>query len=98
MTNRPNGTLYVGVTDNLALRAWQHRTGLVAGFTKRYGLTRLVYAEHHPDIRDARQREQNLKHYRARVEGPTDPAQQSELGRSLRATDVIRGWPGQARP
>jgi putative endonuclease len=55
--------LYVGVTDDLARRIWQHREGLVEGFTKRYRLKRLVYYEHHPDIRDARQREQNLKHY-----------------------------------
>jgi putative endonuclease len=64
MTNRPNGTLYVGVTDNLARRAWEHREGVADGFTKRYGLKRLVYAERYPDIRSARQREQNLKHYR----------------------------------
>jgi len=64
MTNRPNGTLYVGVTDNVARRVWEHREGLVAGFTRRYGLKRLVYAEHHDDIHGARQREQNLKHYR----------------------------------
>lgn len=63
MTNRPNGTLYVGVTDNLPRRAWEHREGLVEGFTKRYGLKRLVYPEHHTNIRTARQREQNLKHY-----------------------------------
>ena len=63
MTNRPNGTLYVGVTDNLPRRAWEHREGLVEGFTKRYGLKQLVYAEHHQDIRTARQREQNMKHY-----------------------------------
>jgi putative endonuclease len=62
-TNRPNGTLYVGVTDNLARRIWERREGLVEGFTKRYGLKRLVYAEHHGDIRVARQREQNIKHY-----------------------------------
>jgi putative endonuclease len=62
MTNRPNGTLYIGVTDNLARRVWAHRQGLVEGFTRRYGLTRLVYAEHHSDIRQARQRERNLKH------------------------------------
>jgi putative endonuclease len=37
MTNRPNGTLYVGVTDNLPRRAWEHREGLIEGFTKRYG-------------------------------------------------------------
>ena len=35
MTNRPNGILYVGVTDNLPRRAWEHREGLVEGFTKR---------------------------------------------------------------
>jgi putative endonuclease len=63
VTNRPNGTLYVGVTDNLARRIWEHREGLVEGFTKRYGLKRLVYAEHYEEIRIARQREQNLKHY-----------------------------------
>ncbi|MBV8118703.1 MAG: GIY-YIG nuclease family protein [Alphaproteobacteria bacterium] len=62
MTNRPNGTLYVGVTDNLPRRAWEHRGGLIDGFTRRYGLKRLVYYEHHADIREARQREQ-MKHY-----------------------------------
>ncbi len=63
MTNRPNGILYVGVTDNLPRRAWEHREGLIDGFTKRYGLKRLVYFERHDDIRYTRQREQNLKHY-----------------------------------
>ena len=63
MTNRPNGILYVGVTDNLPRRAWEHRERIVEGFTKRYGLKRLVYFEQFDDIRHARQREQNLKHY-----------------------------------
>ena len=63
MTNRPNGTLYVGVTSDLARRAWEHRTGVADGFTKRYDLTRLVYAERHDDIRTALQREKNLKHW-----------------------------------
>ena len=63
MTNRPNGILYVGVTDNLPRRAWEHREGLVEGFTKQYGLKRLVYFERYEDIRDARQREQNIKHW-----------------------------------
>jgi len=45
MTNRPNGTLYVSVTSDLARRAWEHREGLVEGFIKQYGLTRLVLAE-----------------------------------------------------
>jgi putative endonuclease len=63
MTNRPNGTLYVGVTDNLVRRAWEHREGLVEGFTKRYGLKRIVHFEQYDEIGYARQREQNLKHY-----------------------------------
>ena len=63
MTNRPNGTLYVGVTSNLARRIWEHREGLIAGFTKKYGLKRLVYAERHEDIRDAIQRESTVKHW-----------------------------------
>jgi putative endonuclease len=63
VTNRPNGTLYVGVTSNLARRAWEHREGLVNGFTKRYGLKRLVFAERHADIRTAIQRERNMKHW-----------------------------------
>jgi len=63
LTNRPNGTLYVGVTDHLPRRIWEHREGIVEGFTKRYGLKRLVYTERHDDIRTARQREQNMKHY-----------------------------------
>jgi putative endonuclease len=45
MTNRPNGTLYLGVTTAIAARAWQHKTAVVPGFTKKYGLSRLVYVE-----------------------------------------------------
>jgi putative endonuclease len=63
MTNRPNGTLYVGVTSHLARRVWEHRDGVAEGFTKRYGLKRLVYAEHHADIVTAIQREKNIKHW-----------------------------------
>ncbi len=63
MTNRRNGTLYTGVTDNLARRAWEHRVGLIAGFTKKYGLKLLVYVEQYDDMRAARQREQNIKHW-----------------------------------
>jgi putative endonuclease len=64
LTNRPNGTLYVGVTADLARRIYEHREGLVEGFTKRYGLKRLVYVERYDDIRDAIQREKNIKHWR----------------------------------
>jgi putative endonuclease len=63
MTNRPNGTLYVGTTVDLAQRVWEHRESVADGFTKRYGLKRLVYAEHHADILAAKQRETNIKHW-----------------------------------
>jgi putative endonuclease len=63
MTNQALGVLYVGVTNDLARRAWEHRTGASDGFTKRYHLTRLVYAERHEDIRVAIQREKNIKHW-----------------------------------
>jgi putative endonuclease len=63
MTNRPNGTLYVGVTADIARRAYEHREGLVEGFTRRYGLKRLVWMEFHDDIRAAIQREHNIKHW-----------------------------------
>ena len=63
MTNRANGTLYVGVTSNLSRRASEHREGLIDGFTKQYGLKLLVYYEWHDDIRAAIQREKNIKHW-----------------------------------
>ncbi|KAF0230742.1 MAG: excinuclease ABC subunit [Beijerinckiaceae bacterium] len=63
MTNRPNGTLYCGVTNDIARRAYEHREGLVPGFTKRYGLNRLVWFEFIDDIRDAIQRETAIKRW-----------------------------------
>jgi putative endonuclease len=63
VTNKPNGVLYTGVTSNLARRVWEHREGVLPGFTKRYGLKRLVYYEAFDDIRDAIQREKAIKHY-----------------------------------
>ena len=63
VTNRPNGTPYVGVTSNLARRAWEHREGVADGFTKRHGLKRLIYAEPHDTIEAALQREHNIKHW-----------------------------------
>ena len=50
MTNRPNGTLYTGVTSNIGRRAYEHREGIVEGFTRRYGLKRLVYMERYERI------------------------------------------------
>ena len=63
LTNRPNGILYAGVTSDIAKRAFEHREGAVKGFTKRYGLKRLVYYERFDDVRDAIQREKTIKHW-----------------------------------
>ncbi|MBX3453548.1 GIY-YIG nuclease family protein [Ferrovibrio sp.] len=63
MTNQCNGTLYIGVTADLARRVTEHRDGTVQGFTHRYGLKRLVYAEPFEDIRLAIQREKTMKRW-----------------------------------
>ncbi|MBI2719433.1 MAG: GIY-YIG nuclease family protein [Rhizobiales bacterium] len=63
MTNRPKGVLYTGVTSNLPRRAYEHREGLVPGFTSRYGLTRLVYYEIFAMVVDAIRREKTIKHW-----------------------------------
>jgi putative endonuclease len=64
MTNRRHGTLYTGVTSNLLERGRQHREGLIEGFTKRYGLKRLVWYEEHQCMVAAIKREKNLKKYK----------------------------------
>ena len=58
-----NGTLYIGVTNNIARRTHEHRENLVEGFTKKYRVHMLVYFEMHEDIRRAIQREKNMKHW-----------------------------------
>jgi putative endonuclease len=63
MSNRRNGTLYIGVTADLAARVWQHKTSMEPSFTRRYGLSRLVYAERHDEIVRAIQREKTMKHW-----------------------------------
>jgi putative endonuclease len=61
-----NGTLYVGVTNDLISRVHEHREGLVPGFTKRYGVKPLVYFEEHSDINEAILREKRVKRWRRR--------------------------------
>ncbi len=57
-------TLYVGVTSNLERRDYEHKHGLVAGFTSKYRLDRLVYFEEHDDVRAAIEREKQIKSWR----------------------------------
>lgn len=64
MASKRNGTLYIGVTNDLARRCWEHREGLVEGFTKKYGVKLLVYYESFADICAAIHRETQMKKYR----------------------------------
>ena len=64
MANRKNGALYVGVTNDLRRRAFEHREGAGVGFTKKYGLTKLVYFEVFDHVTDAIDREKELKTWR----------------------------------
>jgi len=59
--NERNGTLYTGVTSNLIKRIWEHKEGVVKGFTKRYGVHQLGYYEIHNSITDAIIREKKIK-------------------------------------
>jgi len=64
LASRRNGTLYVGVTSNLARRVWEHRTDAVAGFTKRYGVHTLVFVEFHDTMNAAIVREKQVKRWK----------------------------------
>jgi putative endonuclease len=63
MTSKPFGTLYVGMTSELVSRAYQHREGLVEGFTKRHNVKLLVFYEEHVTALAAIQREKNIKRW-----------------------------------
>jgi putative endonuclease len=64
MANGRNGTLYIGVTSDLAKRAWEHREGLVPGFTRKHNCMLLVWYEGHDDLQDARLRELQMKKWK----------------------------------
>ena len=64
LASKERGTLYVGVTNDLLRRAYEHKEGLAEGFTKRHGVKRLVYFETHDSIEAAIAREKHLKRWR----------------------------------
>ena len=64
LASRRNGTLYVGVTNNLARRLSEHRAKLVPGFTRKYEVDQLVYFETFNSVFEARAREHSLKRWR----------------------------------
>ena len=61
LASKIGGTLYVGVTNDLVRRIYEHRNGLADGFTKKYSVHRLIYFEQHSDIEAAITREKRLK-------------------------------------
>jgi putative endonuclease len=61
LASRRNGTLYIGMTDDLAKRIWQHRIGALPGFTKKYKVKMLVWYEQHASRESAFRRERQLK-------------------------------------
>jgi putative endonuclease len=64
LASKRNGTLYIGVTNNLARRVWEHREGLLDGFTQKYGVKRLVHYETFLNVRAAIHREDRLKKWK----------------------------------
>ena len=64
MANRKQGALYIGVTADLARRVREHQQGLVEGFTKRYGIKKLVYAQPHENIEEAIVQEKRMKDWK----------------------------------
>jgi putative endonuclease len=77
LTNYKNGTLYIGVTNNLYRRLQEHKDKSTKGFTQKYNLTKLVYYELYFDIRIALEREKNLKkwkrHWKLRIVESMNP-------------------------
>ena len=61
LASQRNGTLYIGVTNNIVRRIYEHRSKVVPGFTKKYGVMILVYYEIYDDIENAIRREKRLK-------------------------------------
>ena len=63
LANQPYGTLYTGITSNLIQRVYQHKEGLVDGFTKKYNVHQLVFYEIHLDVNEAIRREKRIKRW-----------------------------------
>lgn len=64
ITNKPNGILYTGVTNDIARRMYEHREKMVEGFSSKYSLTRLVYVEEYPTAAEAIHREKCIKSWK----------------------------------
>jgi putative endonuclease len=86
LTDHRSTTLYIGVTNDLERRVYEHKRKLVPGFTSRYNLTRLVYFEETADVRAAIEREKQLKGWRR--------SRKAELVETMNPEwrDLSEGW------
>jgi putative endonuclease len=64
ISNRPRGVVYIGITNDLSRRIYEHKNKLIAGFSKRYNLNKLVYVEEYSSPEEAIAREKQLKNWR----------------------------------
>jgi len=63
LASRPHGTVYIGVTNDLIRRVWEHKESVADGFTRKHNVKRLVWYEQHSDVAAAIQREKTMKHW-----------------------------------
>ena len=82
LASQRNGTLYIGVTNDLGRRVYEHKSKRYIGFTSTYGVTRLVWYEHYDQIDDAIAREKKLKKMASGVEARADRRNESDVARS----------------
>lgn len=94
MANWNNAVLYIGVTNNLDRRDWEHKLKAIPGFTEKYNLTKLVYFEETPDVTAAIAREKQLKNWRREKKNflvnRMNPAWEDLTGDKLRSLDSAR--------
>jgi len=64
LASKRNGTIYIGMTNDLQHRVYEHKTGIVKGFTQKYGVSMLVYFEEFQQVEQAIQRENNMKKWK----------------------------------
>ena len=83
LASKPYGTLYIGVTSDLAKRVYEHKSKAVPGFTARYGIDRLVWFEAHASVEAAIRREKQIKEWKREMEIQPHRARQPALDRSL---------------
>jgi putative endonuclease len=94
LASRKNGTLYIGVTSDLIRRIWEHKNKVVAGFTSRYHVDKLVYYEIFGDPENVIRREKRLKYYKRKWK--IDLIEKSNPEWKDLYVEIVPGFCGQA--